>query len=99
MSCPPPGNLPDIGMEPASLMSRALSGGFFNGSVGGYSLSLISARNPFISWLLYILSLVGGYDNALYLYISMSANTLDLIVSKHWNIPLCPVFNQLSRLL
>ena len=27
--CPPPGDLPDPGMEPASLMSPALAGGFF----------------------------------------------------------------------
>ena len=86
-------------MEPASLLSLALSGGFFNGSVGRSSLSLIIARNPFISWLPYILSLVGGYNNALYLRISMSAKTLDLVVSKCWNIPLCPVLGQLSRLL
>ena len=27
--CPPPGNLPDPGIEPVSLMSPALAGGFF----------------------------------------------------------------------
>ena len=27
--CPPPGNLPDPGMEPVSLKSPALAGGFF----------------------------------------------------------------------
>ena len=32
LPCPPPGNLPDPGMEPASLMSSALAGGFFTSS-------------------------------------------------------------------
>ena len=27
--CPPPGDLPDPGIEPASLLSPALAGGFF----------------------------------------------------------------------
>ena len=27
--CPPPGDLPDLGVEPMSLMSPALAGGFF----------------------------------------------------------------------
>ena len=30
--CPPPGDLPDPGMEPVSLMSSALAGGFFTTS-------------------------------------------------------------------
>ena len=29
LSCPPPGDLPDPGIEPTSLMSPALAGGFF----------------------------------------------------------------------
>ena len=29
LPCPPPGDLPDPGMEPASLMPPALAGGFF----------------------------------------------------------------------
>ena len=29
LSCPPPGDLPDPGVEPASLASPALAGGFF----------------------------------------------------------------------
>ena len=29
LPCPPPGDLPDLGMEPASLMSPALAGKFF----------------------------------------------------------------------
>ena len=32
LSCPPPGNLPDPGIEPASLVSSALAGGFFTSS-------------------------------------------------------------------
>ena len=30
--CPPPGDLPDPGIEPASLMSPTLEGGFFTTS-------------------------------------------------------------------
>ena len=30
LPCPPPGDLPDPGMEPWSLMPPALAGGFFN---------------------------------------------------------------------
>ena len=29
LPCPPPGYIPDLGMEPASLMSPVLAGGFF----------------------------------------------------------------------
>ena len=32
LSCSPPGDLPDPGMEPESLMSPALAGGFFTTS-------------------------------------------------------------------
>ena len=32
LPCPPPGDLPDPGIEPMSLMSPALAGGFFTTS-------------------------------------------------------------------
>ena len=32
LPCPPPGDLPDLGIEPGSLMSPALSGKFFTTS-------------------------------------------------------------------
>ena len=32
MLCPPPGDLPDLGIKPASLRSPALAGGFFTTS-------------------------------------------------------------------
>ena len=32
LPCPPPGDLPNPGIEPASLMSPALAGGFFTTS-------------------------------------------------------------------
>ena len=32
LPCPPPGGLPDPGIEPESLMSPALAGGFFTTS-------------------------------------------------------------------
>ena len=33
LACPPPGDLPDSGIELMSLMSPALAGGFFTSSV------------------------------------------------------------------
>ena len=33
LPCPSPGDLPDPGIEPASLMSPALAGGFFTSSI------------------------------------------------------------------
>ena len=38
LPCPPPGDLPDPGIEPASLMSPALAGRFFTTSVTGETL-------------------------------------------------------------
>ena len=38
LPCPPPGDLPDPGIEPASLMSPALAGGFFTTSTTGETL-------------------------------------------------------------
>ena len=32
LPCPPPGDLPHLGIEPASLISNALAGGFFTTS-------------------------------------------------------------------
>ena len=32
LPCPPPGDLPDPGIKPASLLSLALAGGFFTAS-------------------------------------------------------------------
>ena len=32
LPCPPPGDLPDAGIEPTSLRSPALAGGFFTAS-------------------------------------------------------------------
>ena len=32
LPCPPPGDLPDAGMEPTSLVCSALAGGFFTSS-------------------------------------------------------------------
>ena len=33
LPCPPPGDLPDPGIEPVSLMSPVLAGGFFTTSI------------------------------------------------------------------
>jgi len=38
LPCPPPGDLPDPGIEPASLMSPASAGGFFTTSTTGETL-------------------------------------------------------------
>ena len=37
--CPPPGNLPDPGLEPASLTSPTLVGGFFATHLGNHLFS------------------------------------------------------------
>ena len=34
LPCPPPGDLPDLGIEPVSLMSPALAGGFTTSHLG-----------------------------------------------------------------
>ena len=41
LPCPPPGDLPDPGMEPASLMSPALAGGLLNTSTTWEALSVL----------------------------------------------------------
>ena len=38
--CPPPGDLPDPGIKPASLMSPALTGEFFTGSATWEALNV-----------------------------------------------------------
>ena len=38
LSCPPPGDLPNPGIEPASLMSSALAGGFFTAAAAAGKL-------------------------------------------------------------
>ena len=53
LPCPPPGDLPDPGTEPTSLMSPALAGGFFTTSATGeahtlhtrYSFSVCSQKH------------------------------------------------------
>ena len=41
MLCPPPGDLPDPGVEPMSLMSPALEGGFFTTNATWEALSVV----------------------------------------------------------
>ena len=41
LPCPPPGDLPDLGIEPVSLMSPALVGGFFTASATQEALKLL----------------------------------------------------------
>jgi len=40
LPCPPPGDLPDTGIQPVSLMSPALAGGFFTTSASWEALIL-----------------------------------------------------------
>ena len=44
MPCPLPGDLPDAGIEPMSLMSPALAGGFFTTSTTWEAKKQISPR-------------------------------------------------------
>jgi len=68
LPCPPPTDLPDPGIEPRSLMSPALAGGFFTTSPPGKpaaivflltsaSLSFLSLSISFAQSLLFSLSL------------------------------------------
>ena len=41
LPCPPPGDLPDLGIEPMSLMSPTLAGGFFTPSATSKPLSAV----------------------------------------------------------
>ena len=43
---PPPGDLPDLGTEPASLVSPALAGGFFNTSTTLEALESVTLISP-----------------------------------------------------
>ena len=54
LPCPPPGHLPDPGIEPASLVSPALAGGFFTASAASESLHFLPKGDPLsgvIGWL------------------------------------------------
>ena len=46
LPCPPPGDLPDTGIKPVSLMSPALAGGFFTTSATweAHSLLLVTSK-------------------------------------------------------
>ena len=52
LPCPPQGDLPDPGIEPASLTSPALAGGFFTtkplGKPTAFILLLIALRETFL---------------------------------------------------
>ena len=49
LPCPPPGDLPNPGIEPASLMSPALAGGFFTTSATWETLKYMSIHMCFVS--------------------------------------------------
>ena len=46
LPCPPPGDLPDPGIEPASLISLALADGFFTTTPPGNSHKFITTLKP-----------------------------------------------------
>ena len=47
LPCPPPGDLPDLEIEPASLMSPALAGRFFTTSAT-WEAHLVSYHPPYV---------------------------------------------------
>ena len=47
-SCPPPGDLPDPGIEPVSLMSPALAGGSF--TTRATEFKVLAETSHHISW-------------------------------------------------
>ena len=63
--CPPPGDLPDPGIEPVSLMSHALPGGFFTTSttweVHIYIFFILSSIDSYLGCLL-ILAIVNNME-------------------------------------
>ena len=57
LPCPPPGDLPDPGLKPASLMSPGLAGGFFTtGTTCWASLPNLESPNLFVK-------ITGAFDN------------------------------------
>ena len=53
LSCPPPGNLPHPGIEPACLQSPALAGGFFTTSATREAhILLLTVQGGWAAWLL-----------------------------------------------
>ena len=48
-SCPPPGDLPDPGMEPASLTFPALGGGFFTTSANWEAQNVVTVYDFSVS--------------------------------------------------
>ena len=44
LPCPPPGDLPDLGMEPTSLMSPVLAGAFFTARATSESSGILNKR-------------------------------------------------------
>ena len=45
LPCPPPGDLPDSGIEPMSLTSPAMAGGFFTTEPPGKPCNIITVFN------------------------------------------------------
>ena len=50
LPCPPPGDLPDPGIEPVSLMSPVLAGGFFTTSAN-WEAHMLGSHDCYVSWI------------------------------------------------
>ena len=93
LSCPPPGDLPDPGVEPASLMSPALAGGFFTTSTTWEAL--VSLQAPSNLW---FLNVEENSNSSLFLFLNLhflsgwssDNSSCDSVgILKHINISYC----------
>ena len=50
LPCPPPGDLPDPGIEPVSLMSPVLAGGSFTTSAN-WEAHMLGSHDCYVSWI------------------------------------------------
>ena len=63
LPCPPPGDLPDPGMEPVSLSSPALTGRFFSTTATWESLESTSDHKKSLEWFSKFLGTHPLFDN------------------------------------
>ena len=67
MPCPPPGDLPDPGIEPTSFMSPALTGGFFTTSATWEALFNLTVLKALFTYPICYLHFAGD-NNLLEIY-------------------------------
>ena len=51
LPCPPPGDLPDPGIKPMSLMSPALAGGFFTTNITWEAEEVLDEQKSELDWM------------------------------------------------